>query len=182
MITDALLTFVPINTPLSLVAGAGVNIPSPSTIDLSGAGLGVTPPLIWGNTSLFGQADAMGVGERPELAVSIGILPATSNAATLNCALQGAADNGSNQPSIWYTFGESGPQTVANLTANSLFCRLPWLPPFPFNLRPRFLRLLFQVPSATNFTAGTISSALVVPPGGRDDTSARFQPRNYVVN
>jgi len=182
MITDALLSFVPIGSPLSLVAAAGVNIPSLNIIDLSGAGFGVTPPSIWGTTNSFGQADAMGVGERPELAIAIGTALTTANSATLNAALQAAADNGSNQPGTWQTIGESGAQTVANLIANTVFCRLPWLPPFPAGLRPRFLRLLFQVPSATNFTAGTISSALVVPPGGRDDTFAKFQPKNYVVS
>lgn len=181
MIIDALLSFVPIGSPLSLVAGAGVNIPSSVTIDLSGAGLGVTPPSYWGTTTSFGQADAMGVGERPELAIAIGTALATGNSATLNAALQAAADNGSNQPLTWKTIGESGAQTPADLIANTVFCRLPWLPPFPAGLRPRFLRLLFQVPSATNFTAGTISSALVVPPGGRDDTFGKYQPKAYVV-
>jgi hypothetical protein len=115
------------------------------------------------------------------LAVAIGIAPTTSNSATLEVALQAAADNGSNQPGTWQTIGTSGAQSVANLPANTVFCRLPWLPPFPANLRPRFLRLLFIVPSGTNFSAGTIAYALVVPPGGRDDLFNKYVPKNYVV-
>jgi hypothetical protein len=44
MRSDALLAFVPIGGNLSLVAGAGVDIPSSQTIDLLGVGVGVAPP------------------------------------------------------------------------------------------------------------------------------------------
>jgi hypothetical protein len=182
MLIDSLVSFVPLGSPLSLVAAAGVNIASPNMYDFAGVGAGVAPPDIWGTPTSFGQPDAMGVGgARPELVVAIGVAPTTSNSATLNAALQAAADNGSNQPSTWYTIGESGAQAVANLTANTVFCRLPWLPPFPANLRPRFLRMLFQVPSATNFSAGSINYALVVPPGGRDDLFNKYMPKNFLV-
>lgn len=183
MMTDALLAFVGLNGNLSLVAGAGVNIASPGIVDLLGNGVGVAPTSIYGNSSVFGQADAMGVGgERPELNVTVGTAPTTGNAATLNVALQGAIDTGlagNYQPGAWNTFAESGAIAVANLTANTVICRLPWLPPFPANLRPRFLRLLFQVPAATNFTAGTIASALVTYV--RDDQFNKYQPRNFNV-
>ena len=182
MLIDNLCSFVPLGAPLSLVAAAGVNIPSSQMYDFAGVGAGVAPPSIWGTPTSYGQADAMGVGgERPELVVSIGVLPVTGNSATLNAALQAAADNGSNQPGTWNTIGESGAIGVTNLAAGTVFCRLPWLPPFPANLRPRFLRMLFQVPSATNFTAGTIAWALVVPPGGRDDQFNKYVPKNFAV-
>jgi hypothetical protein len=180
MITDALLSFVAIGSPLSLVGADGVAIPSTNTIDLAGVGAGNAPPAIWGNTTSFGQADAMGVGGlRPELNVTVGTAATTGNSATLNVALQAAADNGSNQPGSWQTIGESGALTAAQLTANQVIFRSPWLPPFPVNLRPRFLRLLFQPAAATHFTAGTIASALVVTV--RDDWFVGQQPRNYAV-
>lgn len=183
MITDAQLSFVPIGAPLSLVAGAGVNIPSPNTIDLLGEGVGLAPTNVIGNVTNFGSPDAMGVGgARPELAVVIGTTCTTSSSATLNVALQAAADAGSPtyQPSTWDTLAETGAIAVANLTAGTVIARFPWLPPFPANLRPRFLRLLFQVPSGDSFTAGTIGSALVTTV--RDDQFNKYAANNYKVS
>ena len=161
MITDALLNFVPIGSPLTVTSAAVAS----GVVDLSGAGLGVTPPSIWGaptatgqTPTVFGSPDAMGVGgPRPELNVTLGSLAWVSGT-SLTVALQGAIDNGSNQPSTWNTFVESGAIATANLTANLVIFRCPWLPPFPASLRPRFLRLLFT-PVGT-FTVGTIASAL----------------------
>ena len=180
MRTDALLSFVPIGGNLSLIAAAGVDIPSTNVIDLLGLGVGVAPTSIYGNTSVFGQADAMGVGGmRPELNVTIGTALVTGDSATLNAALQAAADDGTNNPGTWQTLAETGELTAAQCVANTVIMRLPWLPPFPANLRPRFLRLLFQVPAATAFTAGTIASALVVPV--RDDQFNKYGAKNFVV-
>lgn len=163
MITDALLNFVSPNGPdLSLVAGLGISIPSPGIIDLLGGGVGTPITGYTGTATLPGQADAHGVGkERPELVVAIGTAVTTVTAATLNVQLQGAPDDGTNNPGTWQTLGESGALTAAQLTANQVIARLPWLPPFPQNLRPRFLRLNFSIPAATAFTAGTINYATV---------------------
>ena len=68
---------------------------------------------------------------------------------------------------------------IGNLTANQVIARLPWLPPFPPNLRPRFLRLLGRIPAATDFTAGTIASALVT--FVRDDQFNKYAANNYKV-
>ena len=163
MILDALLAFIPIGSPLTVTSAA---VASPNIIDLSGAGLGVTPPNIWGaptatgqSPTVFGAPDAMGVGgARPELNIVTGTA-AWAGGTSLNVALQGAIDNGSNQPSTWNTFVESGAIVTANLTASLVIFRCPWLPPFPASLRPRFLRLLFT-PVGT-FPTGTIASALV---------------------
>lgn len=182
-ISDALLSFVPLNSALSLVAGAGINIPSPNIIDLLGPGVGVAPSLsIIGNVTNYGASDGMGVGKSMELLVTIGTTLTTSNSATLNAALQAAADTGSAggyQPGTWNTIVETGPIAVANLTAGTVIFRCPWLPPFPANLRPRFLRLLFQVPTGTDFTAGTIGSALAVMI--RADQFNRYAANNYKV-
>lgn len=184
MILDSQLSFVPLNAPLSMVAGAGVSIPSTNVIDLLGLGVGVAPPpQIWGNTTVFGQPDAGGVGGlRPEMVVNIGASFVTGNAATLNVALQGAPDLGSGgnyQPGTWQTYEETGALTAAQLIATRTIMRMPWVPPFPENARPRFLRLLFQIPAATNFTAGTIQNAAVALV--RDDFFFRQQPKNYSV-
>src|ERR1700722_16984267 len=94
MITDKLLAFVPIGSPLSLVGGAGVAIRS-GIIDLMGVGVGVAPPNIFGSATIFGQADGMGVGnQRPELNITIGTALAGAGGLTLNVKLQAAADQG----------------------------------------------------------------------------------------
>lgn len=188
MITDRLLSFVAYGSPLSLVAGAATAIRS-DLIDLLGLGQGVLPSQavqIIGNTTTFGQADAMGVGnQRPELNITIGQALAGAAGLTLNIGLQAAADDGTGNPSTWFNIGGQDGITIAQGAANTVVGRLPWLPPFPANLKPRFLSLLFSpvsnggaVPSGA-FTAGTISSALVVM--SRDDYFLRQQPRNFNV-
>jgi hypothetical protein len=183
MITDRLLAFVPIGAPLSMVAGAGVSVPS-GVIDLLGIGVGVAPTSIIGTPATFGAPDAMGVGGlRPELVVAVGTAFVTATAATLNLALQGAPDTGVGGgflPGTWQTLEETGPLTAAQLTANTVIMRLPWVPPFPFNERPRYLRLLGQMPAATDFTAGTIGYAVVSTV--RDDLFNLQAAGNFVVS
>jgi len=183
MITDASLNFVPINGNLSLVAGAGVAIPS-AIIDLLGFGVGVNPSdQIIGNVTQFGAPDAMGVGGmRPELVVNIGTGLVTGTAATLNAQLQGAPDTGLGGgflPGTWQTIAETGPLTAAQCPLGTPIMRMPWLPPFPVNLRPRFLRLLFATPAGTFFTAGTIANALVTTV--RDDQFQKYGAKNFTV-
>jgi hypothetical protein len=178
MRSDALLAFVAIGSPLSVVLNSGQNVSS-NIIDLSGVGQGLADPNIIGtqNTS-FGAPDAMGVGGiRPEINCTMGTAGAGATS-TLNVALQAAADNGSNQPSTWNTLAETGAIAVANLTANTVIARFPWLPPFPANLRPRFLKLLFSVATA-NMTAGTIASAIVT--FVRDDQFNKYAQKNFTV-
>jgi hypothetical protein len=177
MITDALLNFVPIGGNL-IVLGAAV--PSTNVIDLLGEGVGVAPSSIIGNPTVFGAPDAMGVGgPRPELNVTVGA--AFVSGTSLNVALQGAIDSGAAGgylPGTWNTFIETGAIVTANLTANTVVARFPWVPPFPANLRPRYLRLLFT-PVGT-FTLGTIASALVTLV--RDDMFNRQGAKNYSVS
>ena len=171
---DASIAFVPLGSPLTILGAA---IASPNTVDLLGTGVGTAPVNIIGTPSVYGAADAMGIGkERVALQIATGAA-AFAGGTSLNVALQGAIDNGSYQPGTWNTFGESGALLTANLTASTVICRLPWLPPWPFNLRPRFLRLLFT-PVGT-FTAGAIAYAL--PVTGRDDYSAANAAKNFAV-
>ena len=177
MLLDSQLSFVPIGGNLAV---AGTAVPSTNVIDLLGEGVGVAPVSIFGTTTLFGAPDAMGVGgDRPELNITTGI--AWASGTSLNVALQGAADSGVGGgylPSTWYTFAESGAIALANLTANTVIFRCPWLPPFPANLRPRFLRLLFT-PVGTFSPAGIIASAVVTTV--RDDQFNKYAARNYNV-
>ena len=191
MITDAILnSLVPPGSPLSLVGAAGTSFRS-GVIDLLGLGAGVPPRsatagvtggVIIGNVATFGQPGGMGVGKRPELFVTIGAALVTADACTLNAALQAAADAGAGggyQPGAWQTIAETGPLTAAQCVAGAVIMRLPWLPPFPENLRPRFLSLLFQTPAGLLFSQGTIASAVVTTT--RDDQFNRQAANNYKV-
>jgi hypothetical protein len=177
MILDSQLAFVPIGGNLAVTSAA---VAGPNVIDLLGEGVGVAPSSIWGNPAVFGAPDAMGVGgPRPELNVTTGTA-AFAGGTSLNVALQGAIDtgaSGSYLPGTWNTFIETGAILTANLTANLVIARFPWVPPFPAGLRPRFLRLLFT-PVGT-FTAGAIGSALVTLV--RDDQFNKYGAKNYSV-
>jgi hypothetical protein len=178
MILDALLSFVPIGGNLSV---AGAAVASPNVIDLLGQGVGVAPDNIFGTPSVFGAPDAMGVGgPRPELVVTLGTT-AWAGGTSLNVALQGAIDTGAAGgylPGTWNTFIETGAILTANLTASRIVARFPWVPPFPENLRPRYLRLLFT-PAGTFSPAGIVSSALVT--FVRDDQFNKYGAKNYSV-
>lgn len=182
MISDAQITFIPNGGNQSMVAAAGVSIPSVGIIDLMGSGVGTAPPNIIGAVSVWGEDFGVGGRRRPELAMAVGTAFVTANSATLNVAMQAAADTGvagGYQPSTWNTIYETGAITAANLIAGQPLLRGPILPAFPQTLRPRFLRLLFQIPAATNFTAGTIAYALFT--WVRDDYAIKNQPKNFVV-
>lgn len=189
MITDALVAFVPIGGNLSLVGGAGITIPS-NTFDLLGVGVGVAPPNIIGNATVFGEDPGVG-GVRPELNITIGTALTGAVGQQLKVALQGAIDlgpTGNYAPGTWTDIVSQDGINLANISggavAGSVIARFPFLPTMPAGLRPRFLRLLFSpmtvaaLPSGA-FTAGTIASALVTMV--RDDLANKFAARNYPV-
>ena len=180
MLIDALLSLVPIGGNLSLVAGAGVAIPSTNVIDLLGVGPGNAPPNIFGNATTFGEDP--GIGRlRPEIACGIGQGLAGPGGTGLNFALQYAPDTGLGggyQPGAWQTAVETGILPLALLGANAKIGRFPWLPAFPDGARVRFVRGLFTV-SGGPLTAGTIAFCGVTM--SRDDQSNRQSARNYSV-
>src|SRR5258708_5490332 len=180
---DTQVQFVSLGAPLSLVGGAGINIPSAQIIDFMGVGVGVAPPNIIGNVALFGADLGIGdMGGSPKMFCTVGTAFATANGATLNLAIQLAADlgaAGNYQPGAWQTVVETGALTAAQLAANTVFARFDWPPAFPTTLRPRFARLLGQLPAAANFTAGTISFAGLTYV--RDDQANKLAASNYKV-
>jgi len=181
MILDAQLAFIPIGSALSCVGAAGVNFQS-NTLDLLGAGVGVAPPAIIGNVSLFGYDPGIG-GKRPQLVVNVGTaFTAGAGTPTLNVQVQYAPDTGAAgnyQPGTWQTVEETGTLTVAQLTAGQTIARFEVPPAFPANLRPRFARLNFAVPAATSFATGTIANALVRMV--RDDFANKYGAKNFTV-
>lgn len=186
MRSDALVAFTPIGSPLSLIAGAGVDVAS-NVVDLFGYGVGVVIPdtngnPIIGNVATAGSPDGGGVGGiRPELNVTIGTaLVADTGTPTLTPQFQAAIDDGTGNPGTWQTIVQGPDITVAQGTANTVIFRVPYLPPFPADLRPRFVRLNFAIPAGTNFSAGNIASALVTTV--RDDQANKFAARNYSMS
>ena len=59
MITDASLNPIAIGSPLSCVGAAGVNFQS-AVKDILGVGVGMAPPAIIGNVTLFGEDPGIG--------------------------------------------------------------------------------------------------------------------------
>lgn len=179
MIIDSLVSFVPIQSPLSIVGGAGVAIPS-NVIDILGQGVGTAPQNIIGNRTLFGADVGIG-GIRPQIEVLITTAFTTGNSATLNVAYQAAVDTGSGgnyQPGTWQTLVETGYIPVASLTLGQILARFDFAPAFPANLNPRYLRLLFQPLTATNFTAGAVLAPVTMV---RDDLANKFAANNFVA-
>lgn len=186
---DSQLTFVPLGGNQSFAGALGAAIPSVNIIDLLGVGVGIAPPNIIGNASVFGTDVGVG-GDKQVIQVNLNaaLAIASASGATLNIALQAAPDTGAAGgfvPGAWQTIGETGAMTLAQLQAAAVGAlaqpiRLEWPPNFPANLNPRFVRLLFQVPAATQFDAGQIAAAFITRT--RDDYSVKFQPRNYAVS
>jgi hypothetical protein len=180
MLMDALLSFLPQGSNLSLVGATGATFPS-NVIDLLGSGVGTAPANIIGTQNATFGSDT-GVGDqRPLVLVVVGTAFTTSDACTLTVQFQGAPDSGAGggyQPGTWQTFEQSATMTAAQLTAQQDI-RMDWPAAFPDNEQPRFLRLLFTTPTGEQFTAGTISYAIVTM--ARDDQSNKFASKNFNV-
>lgn len=184
MLIDALVGFVPIGSPLSLVGGAGVSFAS-GVYDLLGLGVGVVPSeRIIGlpSSGFFGEDSGLGA-VKPQVQVNAGVALVAVGASTLNIAFQGAPDSAGGVPGAWQTFEEIGPITAAQIaTAISQgypIYRGDWPAAFPANWDPRFLRLLFAPSAGGSFSAGTIASAVVTMV--RDDLGNKYQPKNFSV-
>lgn len=176
MITDALVNFVPIGAPLSIVGAANASFPS-NVLDILGTGVGTAPQNIIGTRTLFGSD--LGIDwMKPAILAYVGtaFVGATG---TLNMQFQGAVDTGAAgnyQPGTWNTFVETGAIAVGNLTAAQPL-RLEFAPAFPFGTLPRFLRVNFA--TVNSFTAGTIANCMVTLV--RDDYTAKYAAKNYTV-
>lgn len=180
MITDALLNFVPPGAPLSCVGATGVDFPSTNTVDELGSGVGTPPANVIGTATVFGSDYGVN-GNRPLIEAVVGTAFTTVDAATLNVAIQGAADLGASggyEPDTWVTYSETGEIAAAELTAGQKI-KLDWSPAFPEGTIPRYYRLLFQTPTGTQFTAGTIAFAIVTMV--RDEPTNRQAAKNFTV-
>lgn len=178
MLVDALVSFQ--TSPLSLVAGAGVDVAS-GIIDLLGLGVGVAPDNYIGNRDVFGSDPGIG-WPRAQAQVMITTALTTATAATVNFAYQGAADLGDPTylPDTWHTIVESGEIAVTDMdTIGDIAWQFDFEPTHPLSFMPRFLRVLAQIPAGTSLTAGGI----VIPvTTGLDQQKQRYTPSNYTVS
>lgn len=164
-------------TPQSLIVSTSTA--STNTIDVTGAGSGNAPSVVWGTSSTFGADMGIGGGEsRPHVRVQVTTTFATSNAATLNVALQSAPDNGSNAPGTWTTCDETGAIAASALTAGTAI-NLDFGPRAPGAALPRFYRLLYQLPGSTAFTAGAVVAGVVL--NNDFSTTMGQYPSNFSV-
>lgn len=139
---------------------------STSVYDITGAGSGTVPALIWGTTAAIG-AD-MGLGDsanRPTIMFNIPTAFVSGGGATMQIQIQAAPDNGSGTAGTYYTLWQTTTLSVAQLAAAPNF-NVP-LPPlnaaYPAGLMPRFYRINYVVATST-FSAGNISAALLLNP------------------
>lgn len=178
MLQDTKLAFILPSAPVTLVGQTTFR--SPLIIDLMGIGVGQAPPNIIGNANIF--ATDPGVTDHPpQIEVVIGTTTTTGTAATLNVQFQGAPDTGAGGgylPGTWTTIAETGPIASANLVAQQIIARFPFMP-YPLVPLPRYLSLNFVVAAGTSFTAGTIAFATVT--WVRDDNANKYAANNFVV-
>lgn len=163
--------------PQSLIVSASTA--STNTYDITGAGSGNAPSVVWGTSATFGADMGIGGGEvTPSIRIQVTTAFVTVNSATLNVALQSAPDNGSNAPGTWTTAVETGPIAAAQLTIGAVI-GLPFAGRGPGAAMPRFYRLLYQLPGSTAFTAGAVVAGIVVNPDA--STTIAQYPANYTA-
>ncbi len=177
MLIDSLVSFIPPGSPLSLIAGAGVAVPS-NVIDLIGSGVGTTPPNIIGTAALFGTD--LGIGSlKAQLEVLFTTALVAVGGSTLNIAFQLSEDTAvTHLPAAWTTIIETGAIAAASLGLGKIAARFDWPPVFPVTLRPRYARLLFSPSAGGSFSAGAVIAPVTMQ---RDDWAEAQQPRNYAV-
>lgn len=155
MFLDSSLNF---STAQAITATAA----STSIYDITGAGSGVAPALVYG-ASVFGADMGNGDGVAiPYVYVQVQTAFVSGGGATLQFQIQAAIDNGSNAPGTYTTILQTDVFLSAALTINKLFFM-----PLPIatlgQAPPRFYRLNYVVATST-FSAGKITSGLCLNP------------------
>lgn len=176
-VAAAFSPFAPYGSPQSLVTTTSTA--STNVYDITGAGVGNTPSITWGNSDVFG-AD-MGVGDGAALPSVYAVITtglSTTNSATLTIALQSAPDDGTNNPGTWSTVVQTDAYTASALAAGTAI-RLPFAHRKTGAALPRFYRLWYQLPSSTAFSAGAISAGIVI--GADSSTDIGQYPENFEV-
>lgn len=156
------------------LAGAATTVISTSTYDITGAGSGTAPSMIWG-TSTFLQADVM-VGRFMQAYFTV----TTAFSATTTCTfvIEAAPPATGNVPGTWVTLYQSSAFTGGTLTAQAqLVVPIPPLAPIKAaENMPRFYRFRYAIGTAT-FSAGAVTAGILLDtPTGMVST---LYPNNF---
>ena len=152
-----------------------------SIYDITGAGSGNAPRLVFGNAAVFGEDIGSGDGlAKPYLIVTIPTTFTTGSGATLSIAIQSAIDNGANAPGTYITLAQTQAFAAAQLTAGSIILLpIPPVPPVASGQRlPRFYRADYIVGTGT-FTAGAVTAYIGINPTTFGEIGQ--YPENYIA-
>ncbi len=151
---------------------------STNIYDITGAGSGNAPALVWGTSTVFGADIGAGDGvARPTAYFTVPTaFTSSGSTATLTVAIQAAIDNGSDAPGTYYTLASTRIFTTAELAAGFNF-NLPIPPIASSDPLPRFYRFNYTVASGP-FTAGNLTAVILLNP---PDQLNKKYPGNYTV-
>lgn len=148
---------------------------STTLYDVTGAGSGNVPSMVFGTTGLAGVDLGLGEGmARPNCYFTVGTTFTAGGAATLTIQIQLAPDNGSGSPGTYVTLAETGAIAVGSLVAGKNFS-IP-LPPLSMGEAVgRFYRFNYVVATGP-FTAGTLTGCILL------DAASPVQAVAYPAN
>lgn len=152
-----------VDTSLQLSTAQAITSTAASSViyDVTGAGSGVAPNLVFGTTSVFGADMGAGDGEAGVyIYLQVSTAFVSGGGATLQVQVQAAIDNGSNAPSSYTTIDQTGTFTAAQLTAGATL-RLRLQPITIGESVPRFYRLNYVVATST-FSAGAVNAYVML--------------------
>lgn len=169
-----------LDTSLLLSNAQAVTSTAASTTiyDVTGAGSGTAPSIVWGTSTVFGADIGEGEGmARPTAYFTVPTaFTSSGSSATLIVAIQAAIDNGSNAPGSYFTLAESRTFTTAALVAGYNF-QIPIPPIASGDPLPRFYRFNYTVASGP-FTAGNLTGGIMLNPPVQTN---KFYPNNFTA-
>lgn len=158
------------------LAGAATTVISTTTYDITGAGSGTAPSMIWG-TSTFLQADVM-IGR--QMYAYFTVSTAFSATTALTIRVQAAAPAAGNVPGTWVDLYTSPAFTGATDLVAAAQLVVP-IPPLGMikaaENMPRFYRFKYVNTTAATFSAGAFTAGILldVPTG----TVSTQYPNNF---
>lgn len=143
------------------LTGTATAFVSTSTYDITGAGSGTAPTMIWG-TSTFLQADVM-IGR--QMYAYFTVTTAFSATTAMKFSIQAAAPATGNVPGTWVTIYQSGAFTGATDLAIGAQLVVP-IPPLGMikaaENMPRFYQFLYNNTTAATFSAGKVTAGILL--------------------
>jgi len=162
------------------LTGAATAFVSTNSYDITGAGSGTAPAMVWGNTATatFLQADVM-VGR--QMYAYFTVTTAFSATTAMKFNIQAAPPATGNVPGTWVTIYTSGAFTGATDLALGSQLVVP-IPPLGMikaaESMPRFYQFLYVNTTAATFSAGKVTGGILLDvPTGMVST---LYPNNFV--